>query len=461
VSAPADAEVNSVTERTDNHKCPRRAWVGLALILLLYGGLAVAQSFATRLQWGPDEPGHIIYVQSLALDARLPDLTHSEADNAYLRGAARTHEAHQPPLYYALAALAWRAFADLPAQRFTYVDPGRGATHTFQVPGPVRPVRFLSVLLGALTLLFVWAAARTLFPERPSVWLGAVALTAFTPMFTYVNGVINNDPLIILFFAATAWQWARILRFGAARRDLLLLGLILGGAINAKETALGLVALSVVVMMIEPGAKSWPQRLARVATVLAIAAALGGWWYARKWAVYGTPLVYPYHQPLLELPLPERAARLAALPGFIFLCTFVPADVVSPHLNLALVAGFFGLVVVLSMIAVTRFLLRRRRDSTPAYQTQLLALCAAAALLVLVGWLRLVLTVDWRMGPIGGRFLLAVLPLMALAAARALHRLFGDGKLAAPLLALTSLLLLAMNLYAIFATAAEYGTLGL
>ena len=440
---------------------PRSTRAVFAAILLLYLALASAQSFATRLQWGPDEPAHIIYVQSLALDGRLPALAHSVDDNAYLPGASSTHQAQHPPLYYAAAALLWRAFGSRPDETVRDTDRTTGESLTFTVPGPVRPVRFLSVLLGALTLAFVWATGRTVFPQAPAVCLAGVAFAAFTPMFTYVNSVINNDALLGVLFAATAWQWARIVRFGAAPRDIVFLGLLLGLAINVKETALSLVLLSAVVLAVEPAGGPWRRRLARIGVVLAFAAVIGGWWFVRKSLLYGSPFVHPFHAPLLELPHDQQALLLKVLPARIFLFTFIPIDAIASHARVDLLFCFFGALSVLSLVGLVVLHLRRKQLQPPRHEVVSFLLWLAAAALVLTGLWWNLLTVDWRMGTSGGRLLLCTLPLLSLAAARGLSALFGDGKAAKLGLAAAVLSLLAANFYALWATAAEYGTLGL
>ncbi len=279
-------------------------------------------------------------------------------------------------------------------------------------------------------------------------------------MFTYVHGVVNNDPLLICAFAGTAWQWARILRFGASRREVLVLGLLIGVAINTKETALGLLPLSLVVLALEPGAMSWRQRLARMGAIIAVATVLAGWWYARKWALYGRPMAYAYYAPLLGLPDGERQARLLALPGSLFLFTFAPADVILPHANLGLIARVFGGLAVLSSGGLAMLLLRAKARPIPRFQAECLGLWLLAAAVLVIGWARNVLYVDWRMGTAGGRFLQPVVPLVALVAARGLSALFGDGKWSRAGVAGVCALLVAMNAYAIWATAAGYGALG-
>lgn len=447
--------------RRANRAVPSLAWAGLAAVLAAYCALATLQSFATRLNWGPDEPAHVIYVQSLALDGRLPEISRDEADDAYLPGRSRTHQAHHPPVYYGLAAVVWRAFAWLPDRSVSRAAGSSGKRVDFTVPGAVRPVRLFSVLLGVVTILFTWACARVVFPDRPAIWLGAVGLLAFTPMFTYVTGVINNDPLLHCFFAATAWQWARLLRYGGSRRDIVILGLVIGVAINVKETALALLPLSGVVLVLEPGSGSGRQRVARIAGMTGLALALAAWWYVRKWLVYGHPFSYAYYMPLLQLPEAEREAKLAALPGAIFLFSFVPADVIHAHASLGLVARVFGSLVVLSAGGLALAILRRKSHPLPSFEAQSLALWLLTAVVVLAGLVRNTLVLDWRMGIAGGRFMLTVLPMLAPAAARGLGALFGDGRWSRLALAGAVLVLVAMNIYVIHATALEYSTLGL
>lgn len=427
----------------------------------MYCALAVAQCYATRLQWGPDEPAHIIYVRSLAMDLRFPALTHGEEDNAYSPGSARTHEAHQPPLYYAIAALVWRACAHLPDQAVTYRDKQSGAPLSFTVPGAVRPVRMLSVLFGALTLLSVWAMARTAFPDRPPLWLAATALLGFTPMFTYLSGVINNDALLAPVFALIGWHWARLLRFGATAKDAATAGALLGIALNVKETTLGFIAVALIALALAPGAQSRMQRAKHMAIALLAAAVLGGWWLVRKWLVFGAPFIYPFMYPLLGLPPQERAALAAALPRQVFLFSFMPLDVIQAHANVAMLSRFFGALAVLSAGGLLLWVIRRRAAATPRFESAAIAVWLLAGAFVLAGLVRNILTVDWRMGTSGGRYLVSVMPLLAPVAARGLSALFSDGRWAKVALAVIALALLAVNVLVIRATALEYGTLQL
>jgi 4-amino-4-deoxy-L-arabinose transferase-like glycosyltransferase len=440
-------------------RAPRWASRGLAAIILSYLVLATVQSYATRLQWGPDEPAHIIYVRSLAEDGRLPDLVSDERRDAYAPGAARSHQAHHPPVYYALAAAVWRVFSRLPDVEVSYRAEPDGAPSSYLVPGPVRACRLLSCALGMLTLLLVYGAARTAFPEIPAVWLAAPALIAFTPMFTYLSGVVNNDVLLTVFFAAAAWSWAHLLRAGGSLRSAAALGVICGLGVEVKETALALVPVSAIVLALAPGADSWGKRLGWLAAFAGGAAALGIWWYLHKWLVYGRPFVYAYHDPLVDLPTQRMVGVATALPGLIFAFFFTPLDVIASHVDVRLLYGVLGILTLASLAGVARAVIAGRGGRRPRAEALYLGLCLLTALIVLTGIVRLVFLTDWRMGPAGGRYLSAAMPMIALASARGIAALFGNGRGTKIALGVAGALLLALNVTVIRATAIEYGTL--
>ncbi len=89
------------------------------------------------------------------------------------------YEAHQPPLYYLLAA---------PVFSFT--------------GGDLAALRLLSVLLGAGIVLFAYGIARRAVPAVQAVALGAAAIVAFLPQHLATVSQVGNDVLAELLLAA-------------------------------------------------------------------------------------------------------------------------------------------------------------------------------------------------------------------------------------------------------------------
>ena len=75
--------------------------------------------------------------------------------------------------------------------------------------------RLVSMLLGLLTLLSVYAAAREVSPQRPIVALIATALVAFQPVFISLTSALTNDAAVICFASLSTWIALRIVRQGA------------------------------------------------------------------------------------------------------------------------------------------------------------------------------------------------------------------------------------------------------
>ena len=79
--------------------------------------------------------------------------------------------------------------------------------------------------------------------------------------------------------------------------------------------------------------------------------------------------------------------------------------------------------------------------------------------MILAGIVRGVMTIDWTMGTSGGRYLVCALPLLAVVARGQFSALFGEGRGGEIALVGLALVLLATNVFTIWATAAGYGTL--
>ncbi|HLY65044.1 MAG TPA: hypothetical protein VKU60_05880, partial [Chloroflexota bacterium] len=180
----------------------------LVLIVLLYLVLALAYARATPAWQAPDEPAHFNYVRELAETGDLPVLEPGAypASVVPLAPSARPtdisafqYEAHQPPLFYALAALAYKLNPSLFA------------------------VRALSVLFGALLLPVAFWCSRLSVPQCPWLWLAASAFVAFIPVQLFDAGSAENDTLgelitslLLLVYLAlvsgwsSRWRWAMV-----------------------------------------------------------------------------------------------------------------------------------------------------------------------------------------------------------------------------------------------------------
>ena len=162
-----------------------RRWWLLAAIL---GHASLAIGYLTAMpafNW-PDEPAHLNYIRSIASGRGLPEM----APDAWARESLdrlksshfegvdlsdpeitqMTYEAHQPPLFYVLAALLLR------------------------LTGSVTAVRFFNLLLSCIVVAITPAIVRSLWPEDRWFAPAAAGLLALHPMRCFMAVSIGNDP---------------------------------------------------------------------------------------------------------------------------------------------------------------------------------------------------------------------------------------------------------------------------
>src|SRR5678815_2399944 len=178
----------------------------LAFILVLHVCCAALWSLSVPAFETPDETGHARYVNFLIENGRLP----REAQEA-------PGEAHQPPLYYLLAAASARgaglgsidmALTRNPAFRW-YGGQAENkylheATDAPPLSGSARALhwlRLLSVAMSAGTVALVWKMGIR-SGRSPGAAAVAAAMAAFIPQFTFIAGSLNNDNLANLLSAA-------------------------------------------------------------------------------------------------------------------------------------------------------------------------------------------------------------------------------------------------------------------
>ncbi len=281
------------------------------LILGTFVLLALLYSWVNPILESPDAVWHFEYILYLAQGKGFPRY---EGEPLPMQ-----QEASQPPLYYLLAAplvslvsvqdkpqvMAPNPHAAIGLPLYPYGNknilahcPGE----RFSLTGTVLAVRLatlISVALGAITVYFSYRAACLLFGRGSFLALATAALVAFNPQFIFMSASINNDDLVIalaaiLFYFALAF----VLRPPSLRR-LILVGVLTGLMALAKLN--GLVAalplfLSLALAAWDQARESPSRPLAAAGTFVrwasivgGTALLVGGWWYARNFALYGDP----------------------------------------------------------------------------------------------------------------------------------------------------------------------------
>ena len=291
-------------------------------IVSLYVVLGVIYSLATPIMEASDEFKHYPYVRYVQVHHDLPVL-YPEICLENPPVCPWLQDGGQPPIYYALlaAATSWIDTSDLTELRrvnwHAFIgDPGQVCNKNLIIHQPEREqfpwqgavlaihiCRLITVGIGAGSVLLSYLSAREVFPDRPALALGATALTAFNPMFIFVNASVNNDAMTTFVGCLNLLVFLRLVRDSVEGRLPIwrygLVGLTMGLFLLTKLSALtALVLLPVLLAWIsyrrrsrEPGAGfwqwDWRPLLVGLPIILGISALLSGWWFARNWRLYG------------------------------------------------------------------------------------------------------------------------------------------------------------------------------
>jgi hypothetical protein len=279
----------------------------MALILIVFTGLGVLYSIVVPPFEASDELWHYPMVKYIADHWSLP---------VQVPGVETPwrQEGSQPPLYYFLMAIAtsWIDTSDMETVRHLnpHVDNGvampdgnvnlvvhHPAREAFPWQGTILAlhiIRFLSVLMGAGSVYLTFRIARIVFPLHPELALGAAAIHAFTPMFIFISGSVNNDNLAILLCNLALLMILKLAdhEAGAAAQiplvSCLFTGVVLGLAALTKLGWPALTVLTALVITVRAlRRRSWREFLSGgVATALPLVC-IAGWWYWRNFRLYG------------------------------------------------------------------------------------------------------------------------------------------------------------------------------
>jgi len=178
----------------------------------------------------------------------------------------------------------------------------------------VHIARFFSVALGLGTVIVTYLLAREIFPDNPSVILGATALNAFLPMFLFISGSVNNDNLSNLLGNWLTLLIVRLLKSAEAPniRAYILLGAVTGAGLLAKFNIgflIPLVALGL--LIISWRKRDWKPLIIGGVIAGGLTIAIAGWWYLRNMQLYGDPTgLNRFLEMVGKRGIPANAAQL-------------------------------------------------------------------------------------------------------------------------------------------------------
>jgi 4-amino-4-deoxy-L-arabinose transferase-like glycosyltransferase len=269
----------------------------VSLTLLVFAYLLVGSLYALNTpDWqAPDEPAHYNYVRQLA-SGFFPVIEPGDYDQEY---QSQVISSKFDPLYS--------------VESFEYEDYQPPLYYMFQAPifsltgGALRPMRLLSVVLGAGVVVLAYLIAYRLFPGQNWLALTAAVFVAFLPQHVAMLAAVNNDSLAELIIAAillvvlglvagdrakqpASTSASRLLGFnpGTKRGDrrLVILGVLLGLGLLTKVTVYIMIPL-IGVVLLWVNWNNWRSLLRSVLIVFGIAGLMGLAWWVRNLFVYG------------------------------------------------------------------------------------------------------------------------------------------------------------------------------
>jgi hypothetical protein len=276
-----------------------RLAIGVVLGVYLFLGMRYASR--TPLWQVPDEPAHFNYVAQVGdTPLVLPEIEPGDYPFARLEALKASrfedergyqgieYEDHQPPAYYYLAAVLYKAIGFTPDRG----DENMYLPRVLLLAIPVIILRLLGVLLGAITILLAWRIAALLYPEDGILPVGTAAFVAFLPMNLTMTAAVNNDPLAYAVIAAVLLvALKRLLGRMSQRRFVVLGGLLFGLAILTKVSVMGpaavVLAAAEVIGWWRRGRVGTATTAATVAGTLGIGLLIGLPWMLRNARVYG------------------------------------------------------------------------------------------------------------------------------------------------------------------------------
>ena len=359
-------------------------WSLMVVLLVIFCGLAIIYGVTVPLWEAPDEVGHFGYVLTLLRTHKLP-----------LQQLNEPGEAHQPPLYYVLAALpASTANLDGTAHlfrlnpEFLWAGQGgkdinislHGSIESFPFRGTALAfhlVRGVSILMGMATVVLTLSIGWEVFRDWRAVGALGAALVALNSQFLFISSVVNNDNLLIVLATAAWWQLLRVLR--EPERVQLWIGVgILGAlAILAKTSGVVIVFVAGIVLLTCALKRQSLRLFAQGSLAIVLPVILvTGWWFYRNQVLYGDPLGWTVYRQVFAVNLRHSPLQWCDLRDF-FSVQFRSFWGVFGWMNLPMPSwlyGAFRILCLLSLLGLGLFALRGQFSKLSRFQRKALIL---------------------------------------------------------------------------------------
>jgi len=244
------------------------------LIKILFIVFVVKQllwGFLTPWATGPDEIGHLSYIQEIFHTLNLPQYGHAAIyQNSYAEvpGTEINWIAQHPPLYYLLLT---------PIYFFAQLNSGLD---------PIYILRIFSILFGLLTLMAAAKIIREIRQKQPDIFdLTALSFIAFNPMFSHLSSVVNNDNLVI---SLSSWLTYFLIRYERSpeKKTALNIGTLLGLALLTKATILPFL-IPLFFVFGKRVFKSLKLAIPELFRVITMPLLIAGWWYIGNYLKFG------------------------------------------------------------------------------------------------------------------------------------------------------------------------------
>ena len=251
-------------------KCP--AWLNPPLItaggvrwivLVAWICLAINNMGKIPLHVGMDGTEHLKYIEYVASTWRIPLATEG-------------WQMFQPPLYYFLSALLYKAFIPI-----------------FSWENVLVLLRIVPLACGALQIELCRRALRYVFPGREDLQIVGILVGGLLPMNLYISQVIGNEPLAGCLSGMVVVLVIRHLKSPSPHPFSALIGLFLGLAMLTKVTAVLL--MPPVLLAVAYGGHAYYSSerkgpgpaFMRISIVLGVAFLVSGWYYIRNYLEMG------------------------------------------------------------------------------------------------------------------------------------------------------------------------------